>query len=139
MSAYTGLEADVTHGGTFDDSHDVRIVFEAEERVVTEKTVSLEWNVATVFAEDCHKGLDARIVTKQTISLERHVAAVFPVTALESTGNDIGWCCGFSKSCSTDESTSHRTTSSNSLNEQHRGCIHQPIEGTKKRRDCSGL
>ena len=49
VSAYTGFEADATHGGTFDNSHDVRIVFEAEERIVTGKTVSLEQNVAAVF------------------------------------------------------------------------------------------
>jgi len=40
VSAYTGFEADATHGGTFDDSHDVRIVFEAEERVVAGKAIS---------------------------------------------------------------------------------------------------
>ena len=70
VSAYTGFEANVTHGGTFDDSHDVRIVFEAEERIVTGKTVSLEQNVATAFAGGYHNGLDARIVTKQAVSLE---------------------------------------------------------------------
>ena len=49
----------MTHGRTSDDTHDQRIVLEAEEWVVAVQTISRKRYVPTAFAERSHDGLNA--------------------------------------------------------------------------------